>query len=352
MLAEIICINLDAMIQIQQITQQYGKNRKGKKMQSLDLGHHRIDFLKKFPRELYKEFRKRKVLYLMMLPGILCFLVFNYLPLSGIVVAFKSFNFKEGIFGSPWAGFENFKFFINSSSAWRAAKNTLLLNSSFILVHTTLQISLALLISEIKNVRYKKISQSITFLPFLISWIVISVFSYNLFNYEFGSINTFLKSIGYEPMNITNNPSIWPYLLIIIDSWKWVGFGIIIYLAALTGINQEYYEAATIDGAGKWMQIFYISIPLIMPTVTIITLLDIGRILSTDFGMFYGIIGDNSALFSTTDVIDTYVYRSLRKLGDIGMASAVGFLQSVVGFILVMISNLVVRRYQEDGALF
>ena len=303
-------------------------------------------------KEFLNEIKRNRWLYFMMLPGVICFFLFNYLPLAGIIVAFKNFNFSKGIFFSPWVGLENFKFFFNSNRWIIVTRNTVILNLLFIFVHTVLQVTFALLMNEIKTRWFKKLSQTITFLPYFVSWIVVSVFTYNLFNYEYGALNSFLTSIVKSKINIYSNPDIWPVIMTVIDCWKWAGYGMVIYLATITAISQDYYDAATIDGAGKLQQTRYISIPLLMPTVVMLTLLSIGRIFNSDFGMFYGIIGDNSALFSTMDVIDTFVYRSLRKLGDIGMASAIGFLQSIVGFCLIFGSNLLARKYQDDGALF
>lgn len=298
------------------------------------------------------EMTRKKSLYLMLIPGTIALFLFNYLPLFGIVVAFMDYNIADGIFKSRWVGFDNFQFFLTSEDGWRAIRNTLYLNGMFILVHTVLQILFALLLNEVSSRFFKKFSQSLIFLPYFISWIVVSVFIFNLFNFEYGTVNALLKEYGKEPSAVFSMPEVWPFILILIDSWRRLGFGMIIYLAALAGINEEYYDAAVVDGASRWQRIRHISIPLIMPVVTILTLLDIGRILNADFGMFYGLIGDNSVLFPTTDVFDTFVYRNLRVLGDMGMASAAGLFQSVVGFILVLFSNLAARKFQEDGALF
>lgn len=302
--------------------------------------------------EVFKEMKKKHVLYLMMVPGIIAFFLFNYFPLAGIVVAFKNYNFKEGIFGSPWIGFQNFSFFLSNDRVWHIIWNTIYLNLLFILCHTLLQVVIALMLNEVKKVWYKKVTQSIIFLPHFISWIIVSVFLYNLFHYDYGTLNGILKSLGMEPLNLFGTPSMGPFLLVLAHCWKSVGYGVIIYLATLAGISDEYYEAATIDGATRWQKIRFISIPLLMPTIVVLTLLAIGRILYSDFSMFYAIVGDNAILFPTTDVIDTYVYRALRVVSDVGMASAVGFFQSVIGFFIVLGSNQLARRYQEDGALF
>lgn len=288
----------------------------------------------------------------MVLPGVVFFVLFNYLPMAGIQVAFRHFNFREGLFGSPWVGLENFRFFLTNPRVGRVVWNTFFLNLSFIVVHTILQISGALMLNELRSKWFRKVTQSLTFLPYFVSWIIVSVFVYNLLNYDYGALNRLIEGLGLESVAFYNSPQLWPLILILVDSWKWIGFGSIIYLAALSGINPEYYEAAIIDGARKMQQIRFVTLPLLLPTVLILSLLALGRVLNADFGMFYGIIGDNSVLFPTTDVVDTFVFRSLRVLGDIGMASAVGFLQSIVGFLMVLASNLMVRRLHPEGALF
>ncbi len=303
-------------------------------------------------KKIVNELRKNAPLYLMVLPGVVLFILFNYLPMAGIQVAFRHFNFREGLFRSEWVGLENFKFFLTSPRVVRVVWNTLFLNISFIVVHTALQITGALLLSELRSKWYKRLMQSLTFLPYFVSWIIVSVFVYNLLNYDYGALNRLLVTLGFERVAFYSQPELWPVILILVDSWKWIGFGIIIYLATLSGISPEYYEAATIDGASRLQQIRHITLPLLLPTVSILSLLALGKVLNADFGMFYGIIGDNSVLFPTTDVVDTFVFRALRVLGDIGMASAVGFLQSIVGFFMVLGSNLAVRRLHPEGALF
>ncbi|MFP4377571.1 MAG: ABC transporter permease [Spirochaetales bacterium] len=298
------------------------------------------------------EIKKNYPLYVMVLPGVILFLLFNYLPMAGIQVAFRHFNFREGLFRSEWVGFENFRFFLTSPRVARVVWNTFVLNISFIVVHTVLQIAGALMLNELRTRWFKKLTQSLTFLPYFVSWIIVSVFVYNLLNFEYGAVNNLLVSVGLEPVAFYRRPEFWPLILILVDSWKWIGFGMIIYMATLSGISPEYYEAATIDGASRWQQTWRITIPMLIPTVSILSLLALGRVLNADFGMFYGIIGDNSVLFPTTDVVDTFVFRALRVLGDIGMASAVGFLQSIVGFLMVLGSNLVARRLNPEGALF
>ncbi|WP_040952829.1 ABC transporter permease [Gorillibacterium massiliense] len=297
--------------------------------------------------------RNRQLLVMFMPVAVLLFL-FCYMPLSGLIIPFKNFEFNKGIFGSDWAHplLTNFNYLLTSDVAFRAIRNTILLNILFITVGLIFEVGFALMLNELRNKYFKRITQSITFLPYFISWIVVGVFTYNLLNYETGAVNRFLEMIGIGHVDFYSRAGLWPMILTIALRWKLTGYGTIVYLAALTSIDSSYYEAAAIDGATRWQQIRYISLPMLRPTIIILTLLAIGRIMNADFGMFYAMIGDAYLLFPTTDVIDTLVYRSLRKSGDIGMASAAGFVQSVVAFVLVLSSNYAARKIDKDSAIF
>lgn len=301
-----------------------------------------------------KEMKKNGSIYLMFLPAMAFLISFNYLPLSGLVIAFKNFNFSKGIWGSEWMQpiLGNFEFLFSTESAFRAFRNTILLNGLFLASGVICEVGLALFLNEIKGVVFKKITQSLTLLPYFVSWIVVGVFSYNLFASDNGIINNMLINMGLEKVSWYGTAEIWPWILTAINRWKWTGYGAIIYFATISGIDSSYYEAAKIDRAGKWQQIRYITIPLLMPTVIVMTLLNIGKIMNADFGMFFAIVGDAPRLFATTDVIDTFVYRSLRQSGDIGMASAAGFIQSIISFVLVLGSNWLARRHDESSSLF
>ncbi|WP_169082603.1 ABC transporter permease [Paenibacillus sp. PL91] len=301
-----------------------------------------------------RELLRNRTLLLMFLPVATLLFLFNYLPLAGLVIAFKDFDFAKGIFGSDWMDplLNNFEYLFSSSTAYRAIRNTILLNALFIIVGLLFEVGFALLLNEIRNKYFKRVTQSLTFLPFFISWIVVGVFAYNLMNFESGAINRVLESFGMQPIDFYSEAGLWPLILTIAVRWKVTGYGTIIYLAALTSIDNSYYEAASIDGATRWQQIRFISIPMLRPTIIILTLLAVGRIMNADFGMFYAMVGDASLLFPTTDVIDTFVYRSLRKSGDIGMASAAGFLQSIIAFVLIIGSNYAARKIDKDSAIF
>lgn len=301
-----------------------------------------------------RELVRNRQLLVMFLPVAVLLFLFSYMPLSGLLIPFKNFDFSKGIFGSDWMHplLNNFDYLLSSDVAYRAIRNTVLLNALFIAVGLVFEVGFALILNELRNKYFKRITQSLTFLPFFISWIVVGVFTYNLLNYENGAINRFLEWFGMQPVDFYSKASWWPIILTIALRWKMTGYGTIIYLAALTSIDHSYYEAASIDGASRWQQIRYISIPMLRPTIIILTLLAVGRIMNADFGMFYAMVGDATLLFPTTDVIDTLVYRSLRKSGDIGMASAAGFLQSVIAFVLVLGSNYAARRIDKDSAIF
>lgn len=301
---------------------------------------------------LLQELKKNGVLYAMFLPIAVFFIIFSYVPMTGIVMAFKEFNYRDGIFMSPWNGFENFEYFFQSGKAWIVTKNTVLYNVAFLGFYTFFSILAALLISETYNKFFKKTAQTFMFLPYFISWVTVSAFVYNFLNYEFGIVNVFLRNIGLEAIDIYATGGYWYLLLPLLYVWKWVGFGSVLYLAAIVGIDQEIYEAATIDGATRLQKITKITLPLIKPTVVVLILLGLGRIMRGEFDMFYQLIGNNGALMDSTDIIDTLVFRSLMGTQDFGMASSVGLYQSVLTLIIILLANYLVRRYDRDNALF
>ena len=301
---------------------------------------------------ILKEIKKNKVLLLMLLPAILYFFIFSYIPMGGTVLAFKNYNFRDGIFGSPFVGFDNFKYFFLSGQAFAVTRNTILYNLGFIIVNTTLQMGMAILISEISKKCFKKIAQTAMFLPYFISWVVVGVIAYNILNVENGTINGILSKLGLEKVNFYANTYAWPFILIFASAWKNVGYGTILYLAAIMGIDAEIYEAAKIDGANIFQRIFKVTIPCLIPTLVILTLLAIGTIFRGDFQMFYQLVGNNGPLFNATDVIDTFTFRSLVRSGEVGMSAAAGLYQSVFCFITIMITNYLVKRYDKDNSLF
>ncbi|XID92974.1 ABC transporter permease [Paenibacillaceae bacterium WGS1546] len=300
----------------------------------------------------WKEIRLKRAYYLMALPGLLFFLVFCYFPMFGILLAFKDFNVRDGILGSPWVGWKNFEFFFTSDKAWSTTANTLLFNGLFIISGLIFQIGIAILLNEIRGKLVKKLFQSSMFFPYFISWVVVGGLVTQIFGTDFGVVNHLLESIGADPIKWYQSPQYWIPILVGIHVWKSTGYGVIIYLATIVSVDSELYEAAKIDGANRFQQIRYIMLPFLAQTATILTLLAIGRVFYGDFGMMYAIIGDNGMLTDRTDVIDTYVFRALRTNGDFGMTTAIGLYQSVVGLILVLVSNGIVRKYQRENALF
>lgn len=292
-------------------------------------------------------------LYLMMLPALLYLLINNYIPMAGMVIAFKKLNFAKGIWASPWAGLKNFKFLFASKDAWIITRNTLLYNVAFILVNMVVGIAIAILITEVRNTKLKKVYQSAILLPFLMSMVILSYIVYALLSAENGLVNnSVLPLFHIDPIQWYQKPKYWPAILIIANCWKGVGYGCLIYIASLIGIDPSFYEAARLDGASKWQEITKITLPSLVPTIITLLLLSIGRIFYSDFGLFYQVPMNSGVLFPTTNVIDTYVYRALIEQGNISMSSAAGVYQSLVGFCVVMLSNWIVRRVDKDQALF
>lgn len=297
------------------------------------------------------QIKKWLPLFLMMAPGLVYLFINNYVPMAGLVVAFKNYNVVDGIFGSPWVGFKNFEYLLKD--AFAITRNTLLYNLVFITLNTILGIIFAIFICDVRNKKLKTVYQSAILLPFLMSIVIVSYITFAFFSADNGLMNnTILPALGKEPAAWYQEPKYWPVILVIVNCWKGVGYGCLIYISSITGIDPAFYEAAELDGASKWEQIKYITLPSIAPSIITLTLLNIGRIFYADFGLFYQVTQNSGQLYSTTNVIDTYVYRGLLQVGNIGMASAAGFYQSVIGFVLVLAANLIVRRFSKENALF
>lgn len=305
-------------------------------------------WLARFVRDL----SKNGSFLLMCLPGILLVIVFSYLPLPGIIIAFKNFKANLGLWDSAWVGFKNFEFLFTTKVAWRITINTVFLNSIFIATSILGSLGLALLLNEVRIKWLARFYQSAVFFPYFVSWVVVGMFGFALLNYDNGLVNITLARLGYEPLDWYKSPDLWPGILTITNLWKGAGYWSIVYLAAMMGISPEYYEAAELDGASRWQQIMSITLPLITPIIIINFLLSVGRIFFADFGMFYYVTRDSKLLYPTTDVIDTYVFRALRQLGDFGMAGAAGLYQSVIGFLTVMFANWLVKRVDPEKSIF
>lgn len=298
-----------------------------------------------------KELWNNKFLYLLALPAMLYTFVYCYMSLPYIVIAFEKFNYKTGIF-SKFVGFQNFEYFFKSSWAWTITRNTLVINILFLVVGTVCAVALAIILNEVHAKKFLKVSQSAMLFPYFISWVIVSYMLQGILGTDNGLINNIIMSMGGERVSFYATPNYWYPILLILNIWKTTGYNAIVYLAAITGIDEGLYEAAYIDGASRLKRIRYITLPLLMPTICILTLMSIGRIFYGDFGMLYAIIRDNSSLMPIAEVIDTYVYRTFKNTGDPSLSMAVGLYQSMVGFILVFTSNWIVRRKFPEGALF
>lgn len=301
---------------------------------------------------LLQELSKNRTLFLMLLPGVIVLLINNYLPMFGIIIAFKDINYAKGFFKSRWVGLQNFKYLFSSNQAFIITRNTILYNLVFILVSITIAVLLAIMFNELLNRKTAKVYQSILFLPYFLSWVVVSYLVFACLSSDMGYVNGILAKLGMNPISWYTEEKYWPFIIVLVNTWKWTGYDSVIYLAAIVGFDKSYYEAAAVDGASRFKQITSITLPMLLPVITVLTLLKIGRVFYADFGLFYNVPKNSGVLYNATNVIDTYVFRSFRQTGDIGMASAAGFYQSVVGFILVFVANYIVRKIDSDNALF
>lgn len=299
-----------------------------------------------------KDLVKNRGLYSMAIPGIVFLVVFSYIPLSGHLLSFKEFQINKGIWGSDWVGLDNFRFFFSNRDWIQVTVNTIYLNGLFIIFEMGFALLIALFLNEIRLKWFKRTIQSVVFLPYFISWVVVGYMAFILFNNTDGLLNRVLSMSGLQAVDWYQTPWVWPIILTLTRIWKSAGYYSIILLAAIAGFSADYYESARLDGATRLQQMKYITLPLLKPQIIILVLLGVGRIFYGDFGMIYGIIGDNGILFPATDVIDTYSYRALRQLGNFSMSSAVVFYQSVMGLIAVVSFNALVRKVDKDSRLF
>ena len=292
-------------------------------------------------------------LYLMFLPGAIYLLINNYIPMAGIVVAFKKYNVRLGIWGSEWFGLNNFKFLFATKDAWIITRNTILYNLAFIIINMVIGIMFAIFISDVVNKKAQKIYQSAILFPYLMSAVIIGYIVFAFLSQSTGIVNnSILEALGKDPINWYSESKYWPFILIFVNTWKGIGYGCLIYISTINGIDPTLFESAMLDGATKWQQIKNITLPSLVPTIITLTLLNVGKIFYSDFGLFYQVPRNSGMLFSTTNVIDTYVYRGLMEQANIGMSAAAGFYQSIVGFVLVITANLIVRKVSEENALF
>lgn len=304
----------------------------------------------------FKVFRKKlykyRIYLLMLAPAVLYTLIFAYYPMTGIVMAFKKYNYAGGIWGSPWNGLENFRFFFKSGQAGLVTRNTVLYNIAFIVVGTFTQVAVAVFLTEIRGKKFRKVSQSMMFLPYFISWVIVGVMAFNIFSSDYGFLNRLITALGGKKIPFYTTPKAWPFILLFFNVWKGVGYGSVMYLAAIMGIDTSIYEAAEIDGANVFQRILKVTIPMIMPTMVILLLMSVGSIFRGNFDMFYNLVGSNGLMYNYTDVIDTLAMRALISSNDFGMSAAIGLFQSVLCFITVTIVNKMVGKYDKDYALF
>ena len=297
------------------------------------------------------ELWKNKMLYLMTLPAAIWVLIFCYVPMYGILIAFKDFSYKEGIWGSKWSGLTNFKFLFSYKGVGQIFFNTIFLNILFSASTTILSIALALIFVEIKNKVYNRVVQTIAIFPHFVSWTVVAMFLSGIIGGS-GTLTKMIMDHGGADPAFYSNPSVWPLILVLLKVWQGAGYGTIVYVAAITGFDQGMYEAARIDGATRLQMITRITLPMLKPTAIMLTIMSVGKIFSGDFGMIYALVGDNSQLYATTDVIDTFVYRALRQLNNMGMSTATSLFQSVVGLVMVVASNALAKKIEPDSAIF
>lgn len=298
-------------------------------------------------------FQRQIPLYIMTIPGLIYLLLNNYLPMFGIFIAFKNIDYSKGIWGSDWVGFSNFTYLFTTGSAWRITRNTLLYNIVFIIIGTITGIAVGIFLSDIRGKIKPRIYQTLILLPYLFSWVIIAYIGFAFMSGDSGWLNnSLLPALGLQPVQWYSEPYVWPFILTFVHIWKGIGYSSIIYLSTIVGIDKSFYEAALIDGATKWQQITRITLPLLKSTIIMLVIMSIGRIFYSDFGLFYQVPMNSGAIYSTTQTIDTYVYHGLMELNDISMSSAASVYQSIVGFILVLAANAVVRKVSADDALF
>lgn len=302
----------------------------------------------------FNDFRQHKTYYFMLTPMIGFFILFAYLPMPGLYLAFVDYDFIKK-FSSPFVGFRNFEFLFHGgmdSIIWRLTFNTIVYNIAFIAMGVVAQIAVAVMLKEITSKFFVRLSQTLMLAPHFVSMVIVGVIVYNLFNYKYGVINNFLTTLGFEKYDFYQNPPAWPIIIALVQIWKSVGYGAIVYMAAILGIDESIYEAAYIDGASNLKRIRYITLPLLKPTAIMLVLLALGGIMKGQFDLFYQIIGNNGLLLNATDIIDTYVYRSLAVDFNMGRGSAAGLYQSVFGFILIVTVNKIVNKISPENALF
>lgn len=304
-------------------------------------------------RKAVKVIKKYWPLYVMFIPGLAFLIINNYIPMTGIVVAFKQYNLQGGIYGSPWIGLSNFEYLFKAQDAWIMTRNTIGYNLVFIVLGTVLAIAVAIILNEVRAQAAKQLYQTLILIPYLISMVVVSYLVFAFLSDGNGFINkSILPLFGAEGISWYNEARYWPVILTIVQLWKTIGYNCILYYATICGIDRSLYEAAVVDGANRWQQVWNVTLPCLKSTIIILTLMSLGNIFRSDFGLFYQVPMNSGTIISTTQTIDTYVYRGLMQNNNIGMSSAAGVYQSIVGFILVLTANFVVRKVDSESSLF
>ncbi|WP_054027054.1 ABC transporter permease [Bacillus sp. FJAT-28004] len=300
-----------------------------------------------------RRFLNNKTLLIMCLPAIAFFVIFAYLPMPGLYLAFINYNYSDGIFKSPFVAFDNFRFLVMNGDLWRLSFNTVAYNLVFIVLGNVMQIFVAILLNEIRKKWFKKITQTLMFLPHFISAVLIGLIAYNILSYDYGLLNSLLESLGMEPVKTYSDPKIWPFIIVLTYLWQSTGYGSIIYFAAIMGLDNEIIEASEIDGANAFQRIIYIVLPWLKPTFIILMLFSLGGILKGNFGLFFNLVGaNNTALYPTTDIIETYVFRALMTNFNFSLGSAVSLYQSIFGFVVVLTANWLVKKASPENSLF
>lgn len=294
-----------------------------------------------------------RALYVMALPTVIFLIIFAYMPMIGLVMAFQDYNVNLGMFGSKFVGFANFKYLFTTTDAWIITRNTVCYNLVFMVVNNCLAMAMAMLLSELTARRYAKVLQTIYMLPYFLSWTVVAIVVTAFLDRDKGLVNQIIKAMGGAgKTNWYQQKALWPFLLVGLNAWKGVGYGTVLYLAVISGISHDFYEAAVLDGATKLQQAWYITLPQLRMVLCISIILAMGSIFRADFGLFYSVTLDSGRIYAVTDVIDTYIYRGLTKLANVGMSTAAGFYQSLVGLVMVIIANKVVTKIDPDSAMF
>jgi putative aldouronate transport system permease protein len=315
-----------------------------------------LDAKKQYRRHAMRSFGKKfwnsKTLILMCVPAIVFFIVFSYMPLPGIWVAFVEYNYRDGIYGSLFTGLKNFRFLVSSGKLWMLTSNTILFNAAFILLDNLLAVLVAILLKEIQSKMFRKVTQTMMFLPYFISQVLVGLLVFSLLNSDTGFLNVVLSKLGLKTLTLYKDGSPWPFIIVAVHLWQKIGYNSVVYFAAIMGIDNAIIEASMIDGANGWQKIRYIILPSLRPTIVILLLFALGGIVKGDFGLFWNLVGRNPTLYEKVDIIEMYVYRATVTDFNFSTASAVGFYQSMIGFVLVLTVNSIVKKLEPDYSLF